>query len=447
MQRKTLKKVFYACAVAAAIAVDGDLCADEPSETQRQLRLLQEQNQALQQQLQQQQKLIDSLSAKVNEIQQRSVQPDRELEGLKNPEQESGAPSRNFSLPFGKVNISAEGGVAFFHSEHDGQFPHPEFRVDEAKLFIEAPIWKQVYFYSELNFVTREAADLDVRIGELYLDVENLSQLWKSDHALNLRLGRMDIPFGEEYINRDAIDNPLISHSLSDLWGVDEGIELYGKLGKFSYVVAVQNGGPSGIADFNSDKSVAGRFSYDPSSHLHMSVSGMRTGELKLPQDNWSELWFSGGWFLPFNSTNATEYHAELVEGDVEWRLPRGHLKAFGGYAHYDDNAPDADNERNIYYYSFEAIHDVIGKVYVGARFSQIFADNGYALVGHSDIGHFLFSGTLTEEIWRLSLGLGYRWSDNLLTKAEYTFQRGKEVGGQKREHEDLFGVEMAFKF
>ena len=54
---------------------------------------------------------------------------------------------------------------------------------------------------------------------------------------------------------------------------------------------------------------------------------------------------------------------------------------------------------------------------------------------------------TLTEEIWRLSLGLGYRWSQNLLVKAEYSFERGKELGGKKRNHEDLFGIEAAFKF
>ena len=117
------------------------------------------------------------------------------------------------------------------------------------------------------------------------------------------------------------------------------------------------------------------------------------------------------------------------------------------GDAHYDDNASDVDNGRDIYFYSSEAVHDIVGKLYGGARFSQIFAHNGYPLAGHSDFGKYLFSGTLTEEIWRLTLGLGYRWSDNLLTKAEYTFQRGKELGGQRREQEDLFAVELAFKF
>src|SRR2546422_109393 len=236
---------------------------------------------------------------------------------------------------FGQINISGEGGAAFFNSGSHGQFPNAEFRVDEAKLFVEAPIWKEVYFFSELNLATRESSDLEVLLGELYLDFENVSRLWNQDRMLNLRVGRMDIPFGEEYLTRDAIDNPLISHSLSDLWGVDAGIELYGKLGKFNYVVAVQNGGPSGGRDFDSDKSVAGRVTFDPSRWLHLSVSGMRTGELRLPDDYWSELWFGCGWFLPFGSTNVTKFHADLVEGDVQIRLPHGQLKAFGGYVRY----------------------------------------------------------------------------------------------------------------
>lgn len=36
------------------------------------------------------------------------------------------------------------------------------------------------------------------------------------------------------------MENPLISHSLSDLWGIDPGVELYGTVGDFNYVVAVQ---------------------------------------------------------------------------------------------------------------------------------------------------------------------------------------------------------------
>ena len=41
----------------------------------------------------------------------------------------------------------------------------------------------------------------------------------------------MNLPFGEEYQVRNAIDNPLVTHSLSDVWGIDEGVQVYGTLG------------------------------------------------------------------------------------------------------------------------------------------------------------------------------------------------------------------------
>jgi hypothetical protein len=46
-----------------------------------------------------------------------------------------------------------------------------------------------------------------------------------------------------------------------------------------------------------------------------------------------------------------------------------------------------------------------------------------------------------------LSLGLGYRFNRHLLVKAEYTFEQGKEVGGGRRNHMNLFAGEAAFAF
>src|SRR5262249_36025160 len=153
----------------------------------------------------------------------------------------------------------------------------------------------EVYFFNEINLFTREEATLDLRVGELYLDAENLSRLWNRDRQLNLRVGRFDIPFGEEYLSRDAIDNPLISHSLMDLWGGDEGVELYGSWDQAQYVLAVQNGGHSGLRDFNGDKAVVARVGLDPTPWAHLSVSAMRTGALDVRNDRFSELWLGSG--------------------------------------------------------------------------------------------------------------------------------------------------------
>src|SRR5262249_14716063 len=156
-----------------------------------------------------------------------------------------------------------------------------------------------------------------------------------------------------------------ISHSLADFWGVDEGVELYGVLGKFSYVLAVQNGGDPTVRDFTGDKSVAGRISFDPTRWLHLSVSGMRTGELDAENDFISALWFGGGWFLSIgNPATTTRFHANLVQGDVRLKWKRGYLAAYGGYVCYDDNDTANDNRRGIYHYAIEVQQRLTPKFY-----------------------------------------------------------------------------------
>jgi hypothetical protein len=419
--------------------------ADDATSTAEALRLLKEQNQALQEQLRQQQIQIESLARKVTELQE--THQTKQPESSQTDTGSSDLPPKQSAFGnLGKVNISGEGGVGFFASGSQGPYPHPQFRVDEARLFVEAPIVDTVYFYSELNLATREEPDVQLRLGELYLDFENVSRLWNCERLLNVRVGRIYTPFGEEYQTRYAIDNPLISHSLSDLWAVNAGAELYGHAGKFNYAVAVQNAGISDTQDFDDDESVAGRVGFDPNRWLHLSVSGMRTGNIDAQGDKLSSLWFANGFFRSLGSPSTTKFHADLVEGDVEARIPHGHLRAFGGYINYNDNDPTANNQRNVYYYAVEGVHDLIGNLYFGLRFSQIFAPDGFPIVANGNFVENQFA-ELTKEIWRLSLGLGYRWSQNLLLKAEYTYEQGELQSEAKRKDEDLFAVEAAYRF
>ena len=414
-------------AVFAVVAEDESLTNE--------VRLLREQNAALQQQVEKQNNALDALTKKVEALE--SAETARQ-----NAAGENTAPAPA-GFNFGKVNLGAEGGVAFFNTGSSGFAPHSDFRVDEARLFIDAPIWNEVYFSGNIDLATRENTDTRVYLGELYLDAENVSQLWGQDGQLNIRAGRMLIPFGEEYMYRFAMENPLISHSLSDFWGYDQGVELYGKFGNFSYVAGVLDGG-NDVNNF--DGSVAGRISYDPNAHWHFSISGMQTGELSVQQDGISALWFGNAWFRSIGSSAATHFHADVVEGDVTARWKSGHVSGFGGYARYDDNDPVADNGRDLFYYSVEVVQNLPAKFYAATRFSQILAPNGYPIAGFGDYGDYFF-GNLTTDLWRLSFGLGYRFSDHFNLKLEYALERGKEQGGETRDNEDFIGTEAAFKF
>ncbi|MDB6068656.1 MAG: hypothetical protein JWR26_4864 [Pedosphaera sp.] len=446
MVKATAKTALSGCVAAFCLFAEQPAEAGDASITQEQFLKLQQQNEQLQKQMQKQQELIDALTHKVADIQKANSQLDQEMGSVKAEIKDAEVPPQK-PLHFGKVDITGEGGLAFFQSQSNGQHPNPEFRIDEARLFLEAPVWKDVYFFTELDLATRETTSLDLNVGQLYLDFEDVSQLWGRDRMLNLRVGRFDVPFGEEYLERFAIDNPLISHSVSDIWGQDDGVEFYGSLGRVQWVLAVQNGGGQTSQALQGDKAVTGRVSYDPTKWLHLSVSGMRTGDQKV-QNETSAVWFGGGWFRPLDpSGSATTFHANLAEGDVQVHLGPVIFKAAGGYINSGDNDPSVSNRRDVYYYYLEGIQSFTSKLYGAARFSQIFANNGFPIVGDGKMGEFFFGPTLTTDYWRLSLATGYRFSPNLLVKGEYSFNQGREVNGIFRGHENAFALEAAFRF
>ncbi|HEX3799354.1 MAG TPA: hypothetical protein VH413_11705 [Verrucomicrobiae bacterium] len=422
------------------------LGAEDASITREQFLLLEKQNAALQEQLQKQQAVIDSLVHQVQDIRNGGEHggDSNAMPVIHASEDELPAASSD-SFHLGKVDITGEGGVAFFSSQPQGMFPHSTFRIDEARLFLEAPVWDDVYFYSEIDLASRESTSLGLNVGELYVDFEDVSKLWGQERMLNIRAGQFYIPFGEEYLSRFAMDNPLISHSVSDIWGTDAGVELYGKIGPVQYVAAVQNGGSVTTQSLQSDKSIAGHISYEPNKWLHLSASGMRTGNLSV-SNGLSAVWFGNGFFRALNSPPASTFHANLAEVDAQVNLSCVQLKAAAGYINYDDDSPAGDDHRDIYYYYAEGVHDFTKQFYGAARFSEIFAHNGFPIVGNGDSNNYLF-GPLTREYWRLSIGLGYRFGRNLLVKGEYSFNQGSLADGTARTAENQFSVEAAFKF
>jgi FtsZ-binding cell division protein ZapB len=419
------------------------LAAQDVEGLKKEIEELREQNRLLQQQMQQQREMIDQLSSKVSGLQKTNEQSQTDLRALKaSVENAPALPEKPKGLSLGSVIISGEGAAGLFDTQSAGKYPNAAFLVDEARLFLDAPVWQDVYFYAEVDLQTREEPDLGVYLGELYLQWENLGQYWNHDQMLNVRLGQFYIPFGEEYQYRFAIDNPLISHSLSDVWGLNPGLELYGAWKTLSYVVAVQDGGISTLNDFTADKSVAGRIGYDPESWLHFSASGMRTGHLSVANDMISATWFGGGFFSPL-STKATIFQANMAEADAEAKWKGGYVRLAGGYAEYDDNNPSGGDHRDIYYYYAEALQHVAPKFYGAVRWSQIRVPDGYPIAGDSPV----FPGLPTCDLWRLSLGLGYRFNDHLVLKVEYDFEQGRLSTGGARNEENFLGAEAAFKF
>ena len=361
------------------------------------------------------------------------------------------ADQAEYGIPISdRLHIGGEAGFGYFDTEEFGEFPDNEFLVDEARLFIEAKIIEKVYAFAEINLVTRENFGSDIELGELYVEFEDIGN---KSGLFNARVGRFDIPFGEEYLTRDAIDNPLISHSLSDIWGVDEGVQIFGAYKQLEYAFAVQNGGEPVANDFNPDKAVVGRILLRPASAFHVSFSAMRTGDLDIQEDQFSEVWFGNGFLVPLGSIPDTEtMEGDLIQGDAHMKWTGGHIHFAGGQLRYDDDDSTADNSREAPYFSIEAVQNLNKSQthpwYAAARFSRVTSDRGFPIVGFGDFDAYLFeSYRLTKELWRLSLGVGYRVGKHLLFKAEYSFEDGEQLDGTKRDQENFFGMEVAVGF
>ncbi len=397
------------------------------------VKALVEQNRQLVEQVRAQQKQIDDLRSRLDRM-----EPAETAHPLS-----YGAESDR------QVRVSGEVGIGFFKSGKDGSYQNAEFRIDDAKVFIEASAWKNVYFFGGLELTTREANDEYFHVGELYVDVEDL---WSADrnHTLSLRAGRMNLPFGEEYQYRNVMDNPLISHSLADVWGIDEGVQVYGTLGAFRYNLAVQNGSHKTLSDGDSDKSVVFRLGYDVTPRLAVSASAMRTGDLSVANDGLSEVWLANGFFRALGpSATTTSFHAELAELDASWRWATGGLKATVGWASFDDNSTSGDYSRHLTYYSAEGTQHLTDKFFAAARYSAIDAPGGYPLAGQGNAGTYFYNpfGPRTKDLRRLSVGLGYRFADPLVWKVEYSWEHGHLVGGTKRNSEDMLSSLLGVRF
>jgi hypothetical protein len=419
------------------------------------LQVIIEQNRRLQEQVKEQQKTIQELKDRMDEIRKASERHERELQSLQ-ARADAGPPERAVPVESHEheVRVGGEAGLAFFHTGSDGQFPHGDFRVDDVKLTVEAPVWKNVYFYTALDLFGRESEDGSFELYELYVEFEGLGRAWGMPDALSLRAGRINTPFGEEYLFRSPMTNPLISHSLSDIWGPDEGVEIFGSFGSLQYIVAVLNGGDPQSHDYNSDKAIVARVGWDPRNWLHLSVSAMRTGKLATVSpttqegDGLSAIWFGNGFFRSLGPASRTNtFSVDLYEADAVVRWPGGHVSAALGEANYADSDPLVDNSRRLHYGYLEATQNLTDELYGAARYSAINAPDGYPIAGNGEIGDYFFGPERTLALRRFTLGFGYRFGPPLVLKLEYSWEWGRMTNGESRNHEDFLGAEVGLKF
>ena len=343
--------------------------------------------------------------------------------------------------------LSGQGAIAYFDTGARGGAPNREFRLDEARLFLDARLAETVFLYTELNYTEREDDNTDVRVGEIFLEFADLGEATLGEWAPTVRAGRLQIPVGEEYARRYAKDDPLISHSLADLWGVDEGVSLFGDRGRFDYVVAVQNGGYEKLKDGDPDKSVAARVGWTEG-RLRLSASAFRSGDINVIEDECAELWFGNAFLTALGDIAATRvFDIELAQLDARWTWAGGSVGAFGGTLAYDDDDTTDDNARDAWYGALEVVQDFAPRWYGAARYSWIrCSDGGYRVLGQGGYNPDV-AATLADEIDRLSLGVGCRLNPQVTLKGEYSRERGEWTAGGDIRDRDQVAAQAVYAF
>lgn len=352
------------------------------------------------------------------------------------------------------VDIDGFGAFGFVDSGDDGTRPHGGFQVKEATLHVEFDAWEDVAVFVELQ-TNRLGDDKSkfVRTGEVYGHFRDLVRI--DDVSVGLKVGRIDLPFGEEYLWQDAPDNPLISTSASYPYGWDEGVLIYGELHGVGWIAAVTDGTDERSVEDDPSKAINLKLWGDPLQWLSLSGSFMSTGKVGK-----SAFEFGGSHFQPVGASHSSSLgestsptvSASLYEATAQADGRRGHIFATYGTANQRDDAPAFD--RDLEWYTVEGLAQAPRGVYGVVRFSEIRtsdANVGFHFDGKPTAGGNGAFGYDAQALRRISAGGGWDPTPRIRLKVEVGRDRFLLVPasdltstGQDR---TLFGVELALRF
>jgi hypothetical protein len=299
-------------------------------------------------------------------------------------------------------------------AEPDGHFYAGE-RLFGAGIFLNAQVDKSISVYNEL-FLYNQA----VTLKELYVQFKDPLQ---TGNLLNFRLGRIDLPYGDEYLWQYPIDNPMILRTAEWVWGFSQGVLVFGHSGALGWQASITDGlaAPALDHDDSTDKSLNAKLTFNPDSGIHFALSGMDGGDHAASNLNFDSVNITPVGSLPGFSvlgvSPSSMVDFKAWQGDA--RLKFGPLRLMGDYGmvYIDDVYPFS---RTLSYYFGEAKFDLTRELYVCGRYSAIGTFNGnegYMFGG--DYDNATDFGYDVESFSRVGGAIGYRLSKNTVWKAE----------------------------
>lgn len=357
---------------------------------------------------------------------------------------------------YDNVTVSGFGAFGFVDSGRAGVRPDGGFQIKEATVHVEMDVWQSAVVYVELQTNRLGSDDSKyVRTGEVHAHFRDL--LRTASVQVGAKVGRIDIPFGDEYLWQDAPDNPLISNSASYPYGWDEGVLVYGRLSGLGWIAAITDGTDERSAEDDPSKAINLKFYGEPVDGLTVSTSLMRTGAVGK-----SAIEFGGSHFQPVGASHSSTLGASLSErveatlldatATYRWGDTRrgGRLIASYGGARQQD--ADRTYDRDLRWTTVEALGS-IGAVYAVVRHSEIGtydSQAGFHLDGKPTAGGNAAFGYDVRRFRRTSVGAGWDPNPRVRAKAEvgqdrfYLIEAAPAPPGDDRW---LLGLELAVSF
>lgn len=372
------------------------------------------------------------------------------------PALDAAADSNPLANPwYQNFNFWGFGAFGFLDTGEEGTKPDGGFLVKEATLFVEARAWEDIFFYSEIQVVPLgEDEDGLLRTGELYAHFRNLAH--GDDYSIGLKVGRIDVPFGAEYLWQHSPDNPLISNSAAYLYGYDEGVAAYGKWASVGWVTSITDGTDEHSFEDDPAKAFTAKIYGSPVAALDLSASFLWNGDSAE-----SAIEFGGSNIQPVGADNAStagvspseKVNSALYELDAAWRIgSQGRIGASFGQARIDDDVNAFD--RDITWFALEPRYDVTPTIYVVARWSEVGtydSDEGYRFDGKIIADGNESFGYDVQRFRRLSVGAGWHMNPHTIVKVEVGQDHFGVIDGSPFGTDDsarqFLGLELVLSF
>jgi hypothetical protein len=368
---------------------------------------------------------MDYLTQEMGRLQRRLEYLESELYeevDLSEPEVQSPLPPPSHVLAtrwFERFDVWGFAAFDYLHTGNDGNYSEGAFVVKETSLFVDAKVWDEISVFYELQVIRLGKDNQKIgQTGELYAHFRNIYC------NIGMKVGRVDIPFGEEYLQQDSIVNPLISFSAAYPYGFDEGIVLYGNNYGLGWILAVTDGTDARSVEDNREKAINAKLYGKPTDRVYLSGSFMRNGRAAK-----SAFEFGGSHFQPIGASHVStlgpspspEVDAILYEVDARFfGCGKDYLALSFGQAFQDDNT--STHNRDILWFSVEGVRYLCEDVYFVARYSEIGTYNsfeGYHFDGKITAGGNSSYGYDAKRLQRAAVRLGWKPNPRTLIKAE----------------------------